>query len=84
MKTVKVHNMTSPKGSAVPNQFIIETADGCYFQSYNTVNKRIQLDINSWDFSITTGKYRNLFLGETKAETQKKIDSGEYELIDLN
>jgi len=42
------------------------------------------LDKNKWDYSVTTGKYRNQFLNETKKETQKKIDSGEYKLVDLN
>lgn len=45
---------------------------------------KVYLDERFWDYSITTGKYRNQFLNETKAETQKKIDSGEYILIDLN
>jgi len=68
-----------------------------YFQSYDSIIvkrycglynngsfPKTQLDVNKWDYSITTGRYRNQFLGETKAETQKKIDSGEYELVDLN
>ena len=64
-----------------------------YFQSYNSiivkrwfdVNRwRVELDRFYWDYSVTTGKYRNQFLGETKAETQRKIDSGEYILTDLN
>ena len=46
--------------------------------------KRISLDRDYWDYSKTTGKYRNLFLGESKAETEKKIKSGEYQLVDLN
>ena len=52
----------------------------------NNANAReiVSLDINYWDYSKTTGRYRNQFLGETKAETQKKIDSGEYILTDLN
>ena len=63
------------------------------FQSYNSVIATItqwpdstttELDRDTWDYSVTTGKYRNQFLGETKAETQKKIDSGEYILADLN
>ena len=67
------------------------------FQSYDTViasmeinlnmrdaKKVIKIDRDKWDYSRTTGKYRNQFLGETKAETQKKIDSGEYILTDLN
>lgn len=45
---------------------------------------RIELDRNYWDYSTTTGKYRNRFLGENKAETLKKIKSGEYKLTDLN
>ena len=44
----------------------------------------IELDANSWDYSTTTGKYRNLFLSETKKETEKKIKSGEYKLVNLN
>ena len=63
------------------------------FQSYSSIiavrtvwseRTRIELDINYRDYSKTTSKYRNQFLGETKAETQKKIDSGEYVLVDLN
>lgn len=66
-----------------------------YFQSYNfmialriTVDYSavvtIKLDKDKWDYSVTTGKYRNQFLGETKRETEKKIKSGEYVLTDLN
>jgi hypothetical protein len=61
------------------------------FQSYKTIiceennyTGRITLDRDKWDYSTTTGKYRNQFLGETKKETQAKIDSGEYILADLN
>lgn len=45
---------------------------------------RIELDKRFWDYSMTTGKYRNQFLDETKKQTQAKIDSGEYVLTDLN
>lgn len=45
---------------------------------------RVVLDETYWDYSVTTSKYRNQFLGETKKETQAKIDSGEYILADLN
>ena len=64
-----------------------------YFQSYDSVIARkesypsgshIVLDSKYWDYSVTTGKYRNQFLGETKKETQAKIDSGEYVLTNLN
>ena len=63
------------------------------FQSYESViievltmgwDTRTSLDRDKWDYSTTTGKYRNIFLGETKKETEKKIKSGEYILADLN
>ena len=44
----------------------------------------IELDEKYWDYSTTTGKYRNIFLGEDKKETEKKIKSGEYKLTNLN
>lgn len=87
---MKVENMTGKNGNAVPNQFIIKSNTGITFQSYNSVIAYIpnegptQLDRNKWDYSKTTSKYRNQFLGETIKETQTKIDSGEYILTDLN
>lgn len=64
------------------------------FQSYESLvaikttwqngEVRVVLDMHKWDFSNTTGKYRNIFLGESKADTEKKIKSGEYKLEDLN
>lgn len=89
MKT-QVSNMTSSRGNDVPNQFEIRTKDGIYFQSYSSIiafipnEGKTQLDSRYWDYSQTTGKYRNQFLNETKKETQSKIDSGIYELVDLN
>ncbi len=90
MKTIKVQNLTSSNGNYVPNQFKIRTEDGVYFQSYSSIivfvpnEGKIQLDMNKWDYSKTTGKYRNQFLGETKTEIQRKIDKGVYELVNLN
>lgn len=69
--------------NGVKNQFIIHTKEGKMFQSYdsNVALKRkdgkIEIGKN-WDFSKTTGKYRNLFLGETKSETQRKLNKREY------
>ena len=74
----------------VINQFTLTTENGVYFESYGSVivfkpnNGKIQLDSNLWNYSKTTSKYRNMFLGETTKETQQKIDSGEYELTSLN
>lgn len=84
MKNIKVENMQSSNGNDVPNQFMIKTNEGTYFQSYNSIiafipcnGDKIQLGKN-WDYSKTTGKYRNQFLGETKKETEAKLQSGEY------
>lgn len=93
MRTLKISNMVSSNGNHVPNQFIIETDKGTYFQSYSTIiayceidtgYTQVYLDRDSWNYSVTTSKYRNQFLGETTKETQKKIDSGEYKLVNLN
>ena len=62
---------------------------GTMFQSYRSniafkTGDTTLIDKTYWDYSKTTGKYRNQFLGENKTETQAKIDSGEYILTDLN
>jgi hypothetical protein len=93
---MRVENMTSSQGNQVANQFLIKSSMymgqiGCFFQSYSILiafrpanGASITLDRDAWDCSVTTSKYRNQFLGETTKETQKKIDSGEYILADLN
>ena len=45
---------------------------------------QVKLDKDYWDYSTTTGKYRNIFLGESKKETQLKINNGVYKLDNLN
>lgn len=93
MKNLKISNMTSSQGNDVPNQFIVMDWENGkeYFQSYSSMiavkdrnSGTVTLDSKYWDWNKTTGKYRNQFLGETKAETQRKIDSGEYKLDNLN
>lgn len=96
MQSVKVQNMRSIRSNKeAANQFIIVTSEGHYFQSYRsviafrpTVNgyfvDGVILDAHYWDYSTTTGKYRNEFLGEGTAETRAKIADGTYQLADLN
>ena len=90
MQKVKVRNMYGRTGREVPNQFIINTKQGKYFQSYKSIiafidnNDKVTLDECYWDYSRTTGKYRNEFLGEYIEETRDKIKSGEYKLANLN
>jgi hypothetical protein len=95
LEKIRVRNCDSVSSyGTVRNQFIItvHTKKGRkqIFQSYNSTiavideNHQVWLDKYKWDYSTTTGKYRNQFLGENIAETRKKIKSGEYKLADLN
>jgi hypothetical protein len=87
---MKVSNMESRNGRDVPNQFIIEGDNGdTIFQSYRSIiakkeGGKVYLDEVYWNYSVTTRKYRNMFLGESKKETERKIKNGEYVLTNLN
>ena len=86
---MKIKNLTSPKGNVVPNQYEIENGNTRFFQSYESnivkiENGRTYLDVKYWNWSKTTSKYRNLFLGETTKETEFKIKTGQYTLVNLN
>ena len=91
---MKISNIIGRAGGAVKNQFIIKDDNGSeFFQSYDSIiakkdysceKVQIFLDSYYWDYSTTTGKYRNIFLGEDKKTPEKKIKSGEYILTNLN
>jgi len=85
--------MISSNGNKIANQFIVNDSEFTLFQSYDSViikttfedgKRKVFLDETYWDYSRTTSRYRNLFLGETTKEIKEKIKSGEYELINLN
>ena len=89
LKNITVKNMTLSNGNDIPNQFIITTPKARIFQSYKSVIAKIEggkvtLDRTYWNYSTTTGKYRNQFLREDKKTTERKIKSGEYRLGNLN
>lgn len=90
---MKISNFELAKGNKVANQFIINTPEYTLFQSYNSVivkttfedGKRVvYLDEYFWDYSKTTSKYRNQFLGEDKKATELKIKNNIYKLANLN
>jgi len=86
---MKITNLTSNKGNKIANQFQIQSENAIYFQSYDSIIVKIEggktyLDPIYWDYSKTTGKYRNQFLREDKKETEKKIKAGIYILTNLN
>ena len=82
-----LNNMVTVKNyEGALNQFLIIGDGYTLLQSYSSPVAMLTIEgevyiFPEWDFSKTTGKYRNLFLNETKKETQKKINSGEYVYI---
>lgn len=92
MKVTHLHNRN---GNKVKNQFVVyDDSDNKFFQSYDTIivmeenfiegPRKIYLDEKYWDYSVTTSKYRNIFLEESSKETAKKIKDGTYILTNLN
>lgn len=82
-------NFKEVKQYYVKNQFVVKTDKCTIFYSYYSkivviIKKQVYLDKEFWDYSKTTGKYRNRFLGESKKETEKKIKKGIYLLANLN
>ena len=88
---MQVNHFYGRTGREIPNQLKIRDDEGNrWFQSYGTnivkitSDGEVYLDEYYYDYSVTTGKYRNEFLGENLQETRKKIKSGEYHLTNLN
>ena len=90
---MKVSNITNDKGNKVANQFIINDSEYTAFQSYQSIivkttfenGKRVvYLDSYYYNYSKTTAKYRNQFLGCTSKEVEQRIKEGIYILTDLN
>lgn len=90
MKKITVELMISERGKPAPNQYVINTPDGQYFQSYDDIiafrdnEGNITLDKNHWNKSRKTSKFRNLFTGDTPRQTDQKIRKGIYKLENLN
>lgn len=68
---IKIYNMQNPRtGREIPNQFIIHVDNKVIFQSYRSTIISIDFDAKvievypDWDYSTTTGKYRNQFLND--------------------
>ena len=88
---MKVKNMTSNSGNEVPNQFEIwDDAGNRFFQSYDSIIVKIDkrgeiiLDEKYWDYSRTTSKYRNDFLGMSSKEIKNGVEDGTIRLENLN
>lgn len=87
-KLPRVENMQSSNGNDIPNQFEITQKGVVLFQSYSSPIALLKdgkvYIFKHWDYSVTTGKYRNQFLGETKKETLAKLKSGNYIAVDFD
>ena len=86
-----VETLRSPRsGRPIANQYIVYSKDYRTFQSYGSIivaidrsTRQVYLNRTYWDYSKTISKHRAIFLGETTKETEAKIKSGEYILVDL-
>lgn len=86
-----VDNMVSLKTgyTRVENQFIIYGDKGRAFQSYNTIiavicnNGNIYLT-KDYNYSATTSKYCNRFLGLSSKERDAEIKNGKIKIIEIN
>lgn len=64
---VSVEQMINNRGNGAMNQFVIHDGDLLMFQSYDSliavVNRATKEIIfgSDWDYSVTTGKHRNIF-----------------------
>lgn len=95
VESIDIENILSNNGNIVANQFIITIKGNLtryrIFQSYQTViavecANVLILDEKVLDYSTTTLKYLNIFLGISvpKRELQKRIDQSYYLVADLN
>ena len=86
---MKVTNLMSSNGNKVPNQFVIETDNKIYFQSYNSiiaeiVGSNIYVDPVYYNYSKTTSKYLYRFLNLNKKEIESYLKSGKIQFKNLN
>ena len=83
MKNLKVSNVIGKNGRAVPNQFYLHYTEGndsyVILQSYGSMIVRMKdwkvVEVGKdWDYSRTTGKYRNKVTRLTKKEFEKMLE----------
>ena len=92
INSIKVNQLISSRsGREIANQYKIQTPEGVYFQSYESIIAFIRkadgqtlLDSRWWDYSRTTSKYLNIFLGMDSKEVKRRVKLGEFKLINLN
>ena len=94
---IGVEQMTSRSGNVVPNQTILSDMTGRTFVSYGSkivyqskdrasdgLPLEIIVDENYWDYSRTTGKYRNEFMNMGVQDVRDHIKEGRIQVGNLN
>ena len=65
--TFTVEQMINDRGNGAMNQFVLRGDNKIIFQSYDSTIAIVDRDDNTvtifpdWDYSVTTGKHRNIF-----------------------
>ena len=81
-----VSNIQSNNGNNVPNQFILNFERGTVFQSYGSIiaisTKGNTYLTQAHDYSVTTSKYRNLFLNDDSKGVKEGLKGGSYILLE--
>lgn len=92
MRTPIVKPVMSPQGNFLKNQYVIETENGKFFQSYNDVIAYVPnlpclptlVDVKKMEFSISTQKQTENFLGKTLEQVLFLIEDGKILNQELN
>lgn len=91
-----VRNLMNDNGNYGANQFVIETTNATYFQSYDSVVAKVDNKGNlflsqNWDYSNTTRKHLYIFLRNhgfraycTAKDMRKAIKDGEVILVNVD
>lgn len=64
---MKINQIKNENGKAIPNQYVMYEDGKTTFQSYDATIATVDVKTREvvlypkWDFSTTTGKYRNIF-----------------------
>lgn len=65
--TFRVEQMINDRGNGAMNQFVLYVGNSIAFQSYDSTIAVVDRDAktvvlySNWDYSVTTGKHRNIF-----------------------
>lgn len=87
---ISVEQMINNRGNGAMNQFVIHDGNALIFQSYDSLIAVVDYDAREiilgkdWDYSVTTGKHRNIFFADyanipdlsTKKGIEKALKNG--------